>query len=652
MHSFRERIRINGELIPQECVTALWEQMRPEVETLPQTTAFEIITALAFLHFRQKQVDWAVIEVGLGGRLDATNVIRPRACAITSLSLEHTELLGSTLDRIAYEKAGIIKPGVPVITAAQAPEAMAVIADVAARNEAPLWQVGPEGDWRYTVHTADQYGLRLDLYGPDAIYEALWVPLVGHHQAINAGVAVAMAHALNDARLSPDVVRQGLAQTIWPGRLELLPRRPGMASILVDGAHNRHSAEQVLNALALFPRNRLILLFGASAAKDIAGMLEVLRPVSDAVVVTRSYHPRAADPHDLAGLVRTIVPTKPVFVADEALTALQMALEQTTDADLILGYLDPEYFLGGRMKLDVEAARRAISEHVCRPLGLELLDAAAGIHELINETMAAAAKTHIAEKGGNPRLVTIAAFGGAGPVHAAGLARRLGAGRIVVPPSAGVGSAMGFFVAPRAFDLLRSHKVELSQARLDELEAIFEELEREGAAILRTCGAEEKVSCSRTLDLRFVGQGYETRLELRDGRPVEIGAARLREMFDREYERLYGRSYPDSPVEVVNLGVRASLPVRPFSPAAAMPAPSGRKRPSERPAFDLGTRRMVEHRVIERAMCKPGEKIQGPALVEEPETTTVVPSGAVAWLDELGYLHVELPQATVREAGR
>jgi dihydrofolate synthase/folylpolyglutamate synthase len=110
-----------------------------------------------------------------------------------------------------------------------------------------------------------------------------------------------------------------------------------MASILVDGAHNRHSAEQVLNALALFPRKRLILLFGASADKDIAGMLEVLGPASDAVVVTRSYHPRAADPHDLAGLVRTIVPTKPVFVADEALTALQMALEQTTDADLILG---------------------------------------------------------------------------------------------------------------------------------------------------------------------------------------------------------------------------------------------------------------------------------------------------------------------------
>ncbi len=337
LHSFRERIRLDGGLIPAERVVALWEHMRPEVEALPQTTAFEIITALAFLYFAQEQVDWAVIEVGLGGRLDATNVVRPRVCTITSLSLEHTELLGSTLDRIAYEKAGIIKPGVPVVTATQAAKAMAVIIDVAAHNEAPLWQVGEEGDWRYTVRAADRYGLRLDLYGPDGVYEDLRVPLVGHHQALNAGLAVATVHALSDARLSPDVVRQGLAQTVWPGRLELLPRRPETADILVDGAHTPHSAEQVLAALPLFPHKRLVLLFGASADKDITGMLAMLVPVSDAIVVTRSYHPRAADPDELAALVRAIAPTKPVFIAHEVLTALQTALARTTAGDLILG---------------------------------------------------------------------------------------------------------------------------------------------------------------------------------------------------------------------------------------------------------------------------------------------------------------------------
>ncbi len=162
-----------------------------------------------------------------------------------------------------------------------------------------------------------------------------------------------------------------------------------------------------------------------------------------------------------------------------------------TDADLLLGYLDADYFLGGRMPLDAQAARRAVEKRVAEPLGVEFERALFGIHDVINETMAAAAKTHIAEKGGNPKLVTIAAFGGAGPVHAAGLARKLGARRILVPPNAGVGSAMGFFAAPRAFDLVRSHKVELGAARLEEIEEIFRQLEREGEAVLRTCGAEE-----------------------------------------------------------------------------------------------------------------------------------------------------------------
>ena len=133
-----------------------------------------------------------------------------------------------------------------------------------------------------------------------------------------------------------------------------------------------------------------------------------------------------------------------------------------TDADLLLGYLDENYFLGGEMKLDKEGARRGVEEKIAKPLGVSFIQAVWGIHDLINETMAAAAKTHIAEKGGNPKIVTISAFGGAGPVHAYGLAKKLGAPRMLVPPNAGVGSAMGFFTAPRAFDLLRSHKVSLT----------------------------------------------------------------------------------------------------------------------------------------------------------------------------------------------
>ena len=161
------------------------------------------------------------------------------------------------------------------------------------------------------------------------------------------------------------------------------------------------------------------------------------------------------------------------------------------------------------MKLDKEAARRGVEEKIAKPLGVTFIQAIWGIHDLINETMAAAAKTHIAEKGGNPKIVTIAAFGGAGPVHAYGLAKKLGAPRMLVPPNAGVGSALGFFTAPRAFDLLRSHKVSLTDAAFAEIEQIFRELEADAAKILKKEAGDEIVRFERSLDMRFVGQGSE-----------------------------------------------------------------------------------------------------------------------------------------------
>ena len=183
-----------------------------------------------------------------------------------------------------------------------------------------------------------------------------------------------------------------------------------------------------------------------------------------------------------------------------------------TDADLLLGYLDADYFLGGTMKLDVAAARRGIEERVAKPLGVSYLQAVWGIHDLINETMAAAAKTHIAERGGNPKVVTVAAFGGAGPVHAYGLARKLGAPRLIVPPNAGVGSALGFFTAPRAFDLVRSHKTPFLSGDYAQIEALYRELEAEGERTLRKAGAEGPIEFTRSVDARFIGQGAETNL--------------------------------------------------------------------------------------------------------------------------------------------
>ena len=333
LHTFRERMRINGQLISQEHLIALWEQLRPHAKALGETTTFEIITALAFMDFAEAEVDWAVLEVGLGGRLDATNVVQSQACAITSLSHEHTDLLGHTLSLIAFEKAGIIKSGVPVVVGPQAPDAMAVIEDVANQAGAKLWCVGK--DWRYDILSSTAHGLILDITGPDVHYDDLHIPLIGDHQAANATVAVAIIHALRNSNvfISEETIRQGLAKTYWPGRLERLSSDP---LVILDSAHNHQSAERLQKALELFPHRRLILLFGASADKDIEGMLDVLAKDAAAIIVTRSFHPRAADAELLAEMAKTIAPNVSVQITDDAQPALQLAESLARPDDLIL----------------------------------------------------------------------------------------------------------------------------------------------------------------------------------------------------------------------------------------------------------------------------------------------------------------------------
>ncbi len=316
-----------------------------------------------------------------------------------------------------------------------------------------------------------------------------------------------------------------------------------------------------------------------------------------------------------------------------------------TDADLLLGYLDPDYFLGGAMKLDAEGARRAIEERVARPLGVSFLQAVWGIHDLINETMAAAAKTHIAERGGNPKVVTVAAFGGAGPVHACGLARKLGAPRLIVPPNAGVGSALGFFTAPRAFDLVRSHKTPLLAADYAQIEALYRELEAEGERTLRRAGAEGAIDFTRSLDARFIGQGAETNLPVPERDFTGLDPAELRKRFDELYRRLYGRTYAESPVEFVNFCVRASLPVQLLSLPRLADAPGRRTGDAvkgERLAYSGISRKFIPHTVYDRYKLFPGASFAGPAIVEERESTVIIGEDAKASVDEYGFLWIEL----------
>jgi N-methylhydantoinase A/oxoprolinase/acetone carboxylase beta subunit len=315
-----------------------------------------------------------------------------------------------------------------------------------------------------------------------------------------------------------------------------------------------------------------------------------------------------------------------------------------TDADLLLGYLDEHYFLGGEMPLDKESARRSIEERIAKPLGVDLIQAVWGIHDLINETMAGAAKTHIAEKGGNPKVVTVIAFGGAGPVHAYGLARKLGAKRLIVPPNAGVGSALGFFTAPRAFDMVRSHKVSLKDADFESIEKIFKDMEKEGEKNLRMDEGREAVQFERAVDMRFVGQGSETHVRISGEDFSCLKRETVREWFDRVYEKLYGRTYPDSPVELINFKVRASLPVR-FLQFPKIRKDAGGPQTAikgTRMAYSSLARDYVAHAVYDRYKLLAGAKFAGPAVIEEKESTVVVGEDAVVSVDEYGFLWVEM----------
>jgi len=315
-----------------------------------------------------------------------------------------------------------------------------------------------------------------------------------------------------------------------------------------------------------------------------------------------------------------------------------------TDADLLLGFLDENYFLGGEMRLDKEAARQGIEEKIARPLGVPFIKAVWGIHDLINETMAGAAKTHMAEKGGNPKIVTVTAFGGAGPVHAYSLARKLGSPRLLVPPIPGVGSALGFFTAPRAFDMVRSHKIGLEEADFSAIEKMFKGMETEAAKTLVKAGTAENIRFERSLDMRFVGQGSETNVPIPAKDFTKMKIEEVRRLFDKIYKNLYGRTYPDSPVELINYKVRASLPGRPLQ------LPKIEKRVAslndvikgKRMAYSPIAKDFTPFTIYDRYKLFPDAEFHGPAIIEERESTVIVGEDASISVDDLGFLWIDL----------
>lgn len=320
-HLFRweERIRINGKEIESVELRTLSVEIRKKARELKiDLTPFEEITAAAFKHFADCGVDIAAVEVGMGGRLDATNVITPLVSAITNIDLDHTEYLGNTIDKIAYEKAGIIKPKVPVVTAEKKPEALNVIRNICKKNNSQCWVVGEDVPPLYY----NKYNVLRD---PAKGGTGMNVKsrMLGPHQRENEAAAVKVAELL---KVNRSAIEKGLKKTIWPGRFQVISKDP---LIIVDGAHNAAGARalsETIRELKIDPP--LTLVLGIQSYKNTDEILKILVPLADKIIITQSSHPQAAKPEELASKIDR----KQVLLINSVAEALEVALgyDQTT----------------------------------------------------------------------------------------------------------------------------------------------------------------------------------------------------------------------------------------------------------------------------------------------------------------------------------
>lgn len=301
LEDFRERIQVDGAWIDEAAFVEEVRRLQAQAPGLPGLTSYELQTALAFLHFSSQQVDVAVVEVGMGGRLDSTNILTPLVSVITNISYDHTSILGNTLGEIAGEKGGIIKPGVPVVSAPQQPEALAKLRGITEAQQAQFTLVGEDYAVESLGQTPSGQQIRLTPTGGKAV--DLNLRLLGQHQAENAAAAYAALQVVGRGGLpiGPEAIRAGFANVRWPGRFEIFPGAP---TIVLDGAHNRHSAKMLAETVRIiFPGRPVSLVFGASEDKDIAGILAELLPVVDEIYLVQADHPRAAPPEQVAALL-------------------------------------------------------------------------------------------------------------------------------------------------------------------------------------------------------------------------------------------------------------------------------------------------------------------------------------------------------------
>ncbi|MBU1043724.1 MAG: bifunctional folylpolyglutamate synthase/dihydrofolate synthase [Candidatus Omnitrophica bacterium] len=348
---FKERIKISyvdameetrERLIEQDEVIALVEQIKPYAETIPGLTFFEIYTVLAFMFFAQQKIEIAVLETGLGGRLDATNVVKPLICGFVAISLDHTQILGDSIEKIAREKAGIIKKDTLVVTVTQLPQAWLEIERACKENNAKLYQIGK--DFLYDVVGNNLDGSIFDFTGKDIDYPGLHISLVGQFQVVNAALALGVIHLLRfyEIVISSIAIRRGLETTHWPGRMQLVHKNP---FLVFDGAQNTASA-QVLRAAVnmIFIPKKSILVFGVSRDKDVKGMIQYLGRQQNMIILTQSQNPRAMDVDELENI---LAPFKRIIKKTHTVQeAISMAFENSTSKDDLILVTGSLYVVG------------------------------------------------------------------------------------------------------------------------------------------------------------------------------------------------------------------------------------------------------------------------------------------------------------------
>jgi dihydrofolate synthase/folylpolyglutamate synthase len=351
--TLHERITVDAEMITRKEFLGLMNRVQPTLEKMGQKdnhpTFFEIMTAMAFMHFIDKKVDIAVIETGLGGRLDSTNVITPEVCGITSISIDHQNLLGPTIEHIAREKAGIIKKGIPIVTVPQDPEAMKVLKKQATLVKAPMTITGKDVDFSYRFESSREHGphTRICVTTPTSKFEHLRVPLPGEHQALNCGLALTMLDALKNRgfEINDEKSIAGLNNVHMTGRMEIVCRDP---RVLVDAAHNAASIRALIAAIGQHvPYDSMIIIFGCNSDKDVRGMLTEIQYGADKVIFTRSNSPKAVWPQDLAEMYTEIC-GKMCQSALSLTEALRIAQSAISREDLIC--ITGSFYLVGQAK--------------------------------------------------------------------------------------------------------------------------------------------------------------------------------------------------------------------------------------------------------------------------------------------------------------